>query len=229
MTGEIRTEESLTQMLTEMESMGEELYRILPSDMVESLYALSHSPELPPALKKRLDKILLKSGVSAPRESPLSYVISISPYTGCYRHIRVSADITLEELHNIIQEVFRFSNNQPYAFFMDGKIWSPKASYLCPEIWEGRSASDYRLRYIGLSKGLKFLYLYDFIKKWRIECRVLRELHQDTIGYGILRSKGDAPGPILEYHQNHDPSFDFEGYRDIDDGGCDEECDEPFW
>lgn len=63
-------------------------------------------------------------------EEPLSYVISISPYRGCYRHVRVCADITLDDLHNMIQEIFGFANDHLYAFFMDNKAWSDWDVYL---------------------------------------------------------------------------------------------------
>ncbi|MBQ9272765.1 MAG: plasmid pRiA4b ORF-3 family protein [Mogibacterium sp.] len=110
------------------------------------------------------------------QEAPLSYVISISPYTGCFRHIRVSADITLEELHNTIQDIFEFDNNHLYAFFMDDKAWSSRDAYFSPDNQEGRSAAKYRLRDIALFKGKKFLYLFDFGDEWRFECRVLRDI-----------------------------------------------------
>ena len=107
-------------------------------------------------------------------------MISVSPYTGCYRHIRVCADITLEELHNIIQDVFKFDNDHLYAFFMDDRAWSHWDAYFSPDNREGRSAANYRLRDIALFKGKKFLY-------------------QNTTGYQILRSKGAAPEQYPDY------------------------------
>ena len=123
-------EKGLTMMLTEIEAMGDELLRYLPEEVTESLSELSVTPGIPSALKERIDSLLRrldglgqdslgsgnnkrgkgtsrneKTGKGLSRaEEPLSYVISVSPYTGCYRHIRVCADITLEELHNIIQD-----------------------------------------------------------------------------------------------------------------------------
>ena len=141
-----------------------------------------------------------KSGKNRARaQAPLSYVISVSPYTGCYRHIRVSADITLEELHNIIQDVFAFNNDHLYAFFMDDKAWSHWDAYYSPDEQDGRSAADYRLRDIALFKGKKFLYLFDFGDEWRFECRILRAVTEDTTGYQVLRSKGDLPEQYPDY------------------------------
>ena len=149
-------------------------------------------------------------------EEPLSYVISVSPYTGCYRHIRVCADITLEELHNIIQDVFLFDNDHLYAFFMDDKAWSSRDAYFSPDNREGRSAANYRLRDIALFKGKKFLYLFDFGDEWCFECRILRAITENTTGYQILRSKGAAPEQYPDY------------FFDDEDDYEDDEDDDPF-
>jgi hypothetical protein len=148
-------------------------------------------------------------------EEPLSYVISVSPYTGCYRHIRVSADITLDELHNIIQDVFAFNNDHLYAFFMDNKAWSHWDAYFSPHEGEERSAADYRLRDLALYKGQKFLYLFDFGDEWRFECRILRAVTEDTNDYRILRSKGEAPEQYPDYFGDDD-EYDDE-YDEEDD------------
>ena len=149
-------------------------------------------------------------------EEPLSYVISVSPYTGCYRHIRVSADITLDELHNIIQDVFAFNNDHLYAFFMDNKAWSHWDAYFSPHEGEERSAADYRLRDLALYKGQKFLYLFDFGDEWRFECRILRAVTEDTNDYRILRSKGEAPEQYPDYFGDDD-EYDDDEYDEEDD------------
>ena len=142
-------------------------------------------------------------------------MISVSPYTGCYRHIRVSADITLDELHNIIQDVFEFNNDHLYAFFMDNKAWSHWDAYFSPHEGEERSAADYRLRDLALYKGQKFLYLFDFGDEWRFECRILRAVTEDTNDYRILRSKGEAPEQYPDYFGDDD-EYDDE-YDEEDD------------
>ena len=154
-------------------------------------------------------------------EEPLSYVISVSPYTGCYRHIRVCADITLEELHNIIQDVFKFDNDHLYAFFMDDKAWSSRDAYFSPDNREGRSAANYRLRDIALFKGKKFLYLFDFGDEWCFECRILRAITENTTGYQILRSKGAAPEQYPDYFFDDEDDYDEDDYEDDED-------DDPF-
>lgn len=195
-------ESDLSMMLSEMEAMGDRR-----STGGGGKSAASGS-------KKRNGQ---KTGKGRNRtEGPLSYVISVSPYTGCYRHICVSADITLDELHNIIQDVFAFNNDHLYAFFMDNKAWSHWDAYFSPHEGEERSAADYRLRDLALYKGQKFLYLFDFGDEWRFECRILRAVTEDTNDYRILRSKGEAPEQYPDYFGDDD-EYDDDEYDEEDD------------
>ena len=232
-------EKGLHMMLDEIESMEDELMLFVPEDITESLTELSRNPRVPSAMKERIGRLLQridrvrqdlpaessgKSGKSSRKtgksqkkaggrkrkaEEPLSYVISVSPYTGCYRHIRVSADITLDGLHEVIQDVFEFYNDHLYAFFMDNSAWSDRDAYFCPEDGEGRLTSDYRLRDLSLFKGKKFLYLFDYGDEWRFECRVLREEAGSREGYEILRSKGALP-------EQYRDDYDEDDYEDPD-------------
>ena len=236
-------EEEFTRMLAELEAMDDEFLRLLPKELTDSLSLISAAPFAPSAIKKRIDRLLdridtagsgpkssgrnsskeIKSGKGGRKggrskkaaEEPLSYVISISPYRGCYRHVRVCADITLDDLHNMIQEIFGFANDHLYAFFMDNRAWSDWDVYFSPDDDEGPSASDCRLRDAGLYKGKKFLYLFDFGDEWRFECRILRTVEENTDGYQILRSKGDAP-------DQYPDAWDEDDFYDDEEDG-------PFW
>ena len=55
---------------------------------------------------------------------PLSYVISVSLGKGCYRHIRISADMTFDDLSCAILDAFMFDNDHLHGFFMDNIFWS---------------------------------------------------------------------------------------------------------
>lgn len=232
-------EKGLHMMLDEIESMDDSLMLFVPEDITDSLAELSKDPSVPSSMKERIGRLLQRidmirqdfSGESSGRsstgrkktggsrkkagdrkrkgEEPLSYVISVSPYTGCYRHIRVSADITLDGLHEVIQDVFEFYNDHLYAFFMDNSAWSDRDAYFCPEDGEGRLTSDYRLRDLSLFKGKKFLYLFDYGDEWRFECRVLREEAGSREGYEILRSKGALP-------EQYRDDYDEDDYEDPD-------------
>ena len=123
----------------------------------------------------------------------ISYVISVSLGVACYRHMQISARATLADLHQAILREFRFDDDHLYAFFIDDRAWSDRdAFYKQPEPGE-RSAARFTLYEAGLTKGKKFLYLFDYGDEWRFECKVLRVLEEDTPVPRILKSKGKAP------------------------------------
>lgn len=123
-----------------------------------------------------------------------SYVISVSPYTGCYRHIRLSGNTYLSEFAAAILEVFEFDDDHLYAFFMDNKAWSHEdAYYRNPDDYSERSCDDVRLGDLHLEVGKKFLFLFDFGDEWRFQCKVLKVLQEETKGYQVVRGKGESP------------------------------------
>ena len=128
------------------------------------------------------------------RKSNLSYVLSVSVYAGCYRHIQISGNSTLQELHNAIQDAFQFDDDHAYGFFMDNKRWSDWDCYYSPGADDGyRSAGKCTLDQAGLCKGKKFLYLFDFGDEWTFQCKVLKVVEEDTPVPMILKSKGKSP------------------------------------
>ncbi len=224
-----RVDREFTRVLSELEAMDDRHLFSLPMDVKLFLSAVADEPWLSPSQKASVENLLsrMEGTGQGPRAGsrgragsgtkkkgrgrrkamePLSYVISISPYAGCYRHIRLSADNTLDDLHEIIQSVFRFDNDHLYAFFMDNRKWSRTAAYFSPHYDAGPCAADFLLRDFSLSRGQKFLYLFDFGDEWTFSCRVLRVLEEDTRDFDILRSKGDVPG------QYPDDGFDVEFY-----------------
>lgn len=131
---------------------------------------------------------------------PLSYVVSVSLGTGCYRHIRIDADDTLDELSEAILDAFEFDNDHLHAFFMDNQAWSqnPAACY-----WQepdedmmdnvNPATDEITLRELGLTAGQKFKYVFDYGDDWRFSCRVLKALEEHTDMPQVMRSVGDAP------------------------------------
>lgn len=41
--------------------------------------------------------------------------------------------------------------------------------------------------------GSQFTYVFDFGEKWRFQCKVLRELEEDTKTPVVIREVGEAP------------------------------------
>lgn len=125
-----------------------------------------------------------------------SYVISVSLMKGCYRHILVPRDYTLEELSDAILVAFGFEDDHAHAFFMDDRAWSSADCYYADyvdEEGELRHTSDYRLSDVLTMKGQKFKYLFDFGDEWVFQCKLLREDDEPTEAALLLRAVGEAP------------------------------------
>lgn len=123
-----------------------------------------------------------------------SYVISVSIATGCYRHIQISASASLFMLHQVILKVFEFEDEHMHAFFMDNKRWSDWDCFVSSKSEPtDRLTKRYSLQKAGLTKGKKFLYLFDFGDEWVFQCKVLRELEDQTDVPCVIRCVGEAP------------------------------------
>jgi len=132
-----------------------------------------------------------------------SYVISVSLGTGCYRHIQISASATLYKLHQAILNAFEFDDDHMHAFFMDNKRWSQWDCYVSSKSEPAdRLSKRYSLQKAGLAKGKKFLYLFDFGDEWVFQCKVLREMDEETDIPGVIRSVGEAPDQYPNYEED---------------------------
>lgn len=132
-------------------------------------------------------------------EKPSAYVISVTLMKGCYRHIKIAAEATLNQLSSAILDAFYFDDDHAHAFFMDNRAWSDADSYTMDfedmedEDEAQRHTCDYTLRGAGLLKDSKFLYIFDFGDEWRFQCRVLKTLEETVETPEILRSVGTPP------------------------------------
>ena len=137
-----------------------------------------------------------------------SYVISVSAGTGCYRHIQISKTATLHKLHKAIINAFDFEDDHEYAFFMDNKYWSGYAAFFSSKMrGDERLTKSYKLERLNLSKGDPFKYVFDFGNEWRFQCKILRELEEQTDIPGVIRRVGESPEQY--------PKFDEEWMEDL--------------
>lgn len=128
------------------------------------------------------------------QKSGQSCVISVSLGQGCYRHIQISCDSLLSDLHTAIIDAFEFDDDHAHAFFMDNKKWSRRESYYSEGMESNRqSTSRNRLFEAGIYKGKAFKYLFDFGDEWLFQCKVLRMIQGETPYPMVVRSKGKAP------------------------------------
>lgn len=134
-----------------------------------------------------------------------SFVISVSLGTGCYRHIQISANATLYKLHQAILKAFEFEDDHEHAFFMDNHVWSSADAYFSSKAESGdRLTKKYTLKKLQLAKGQKFKYVFDFGDEWEFQCKVLRELEEDTKTPLVIRSVGESPEQYPEWEEYED-------------------------
>lgn len=182
-----------------------EKLREVPEEMVAQMKLMAEMGVLSRETEERLNEIF---GPVTPKSSKIrefepkakrapskeTYVISVSIRTGCYRHIRISGKETLLTLHEAIQKAFGFDDDHAYVFFMDNVRWSREDCYYAEGVGEGQpTVSQKRLDELGLEKGTKFKYLFDFGDEWQFQCKVLRVLEKETERFDIIKTVGDAP------------------------------------
>jgi hypothetical protein len=127
-------------------------------------------------------------------DSALSYVISVSAGTGCYRHIRIAAKDTLYDLHAAILNAFDFKDDQAHVFFMDNILWNEKDSYRSNYPRKNkRETRNIPLESLALYVGMLFKYVFDFGEPWIFQCKVLRSLDEAVSAPSVIRRQGESP------------------------------------
>lgn len=144
-----------------------------------------------------------------------SYIISVSAGKGCYRHIQINQSETLYKLHQAIISAFEFDDDHCHAFFMDNKYWGHGDTYFSTKSRStDRLTKSYRLERLGLEKGCRFKYLFDFGDEWWFQCKVLRAVEERTDIPKVIRSVGEPPVQYPE--EEWDDEEDWEG-EEVDD------------
>lgn len=200
-------DERLLEMVKDILNMDDEYLADMPSEIFDRLKELTESETLPADLAFELRaKLGLKTKNTQKIRSALSdksYVISVSLQTGCYRHIRISADSTLEELSIAILDAFEFDNDHAHAFFMDNSLWSRRNGYFMRGMGNGSECAtdECTLEQSGISPGQKFLYLFDFGDEWVFRCKMLRTEDTPSAEPTVIRRKGVPPSQYPEWDE----------------------------
>lgn len=128
------------------------------------------------------------------------YVFKVVYKRGIWRRIRLSSAHTLRHLHEAIQEAYCFDDDHLYAFFMDGKPWAGKA-YWSPDNDRPPYTDKAAIGRLGLKRGQKFLYLFDFGDEWRFDVQVEKILQSDMppVRPAVIESRGEAPEQYPEF------------------------------
>ena len=144
-----------------------------------------------------------------------SLVLSVSAGTGCYRHIQISEDATLEKLSSTILLSVGFYDDHLHSFFMNNRPWDEDAEFTSSRAgMDGsRGFSDkVKLSKFHLQKGDKFLYIFDFGDDWRFQIKVLRVIDASTKTPSILKSVG-----IIYQYGDEEDDWDQEDDWDEDE------------
>ena len=114
---------------------------------------------------------------------------------GVWRNINISHRHYLTELHLAIQKAFNFDNDHLYSFYIGGKRKTGK-EICCAEIeGEGKTANEIMISDLGLFRGQKIFYLFDFGDEWWFDIKLLKidkELAHPIYPL-IVDSKGESP------------------------------------
>ena len=185
----------------------------LPDILANQLLTLADFGVLSEGLSKKIRKIFASrkkkdGGKKKKKNSAMpeqSYVISVSLYAGCYRHIQISSKKTLLDLHQAILDAFEFCDeDHEHAFFMDNVRWSQDECYFSRSMEGEKNTGDYKLEEMELEPGKKFKYLFDFGDEWMFQCRVLSVLEEKTPKTLVKRRKGAAPEQYPDWEDGED-------------------------
>lgn len=122
-----------------------------------------------------------------------SFVLSVSLGTGLYRHIRISAAATFEELHEGILDAYGFVDDHLHMFTLRGVGLFRDMEIFSRYMEDAELTTDAYILGQILAEDMKFKYLFDFGDNWEFTIKVL---HLDDVPCDelqIIRSKGEAP------------------------------------
>ncbi len=129
------------------------------------------------------------------------YTFKVSLSKKLWRKISVSHKHSLSDLHMAIQETFDFDNDHLYAFYVGGSRRTGKAIYCAYAESEGSTAEETTIADLGLFKGQKLLYLFDFGDEWKFDIQLLSidKNSVPPIKPIIVETKGESPEQYYDW------------------------------
>ena len=136
------------------------------------------------------------------------YPINPNPPTGTFwfrvdlpnhqasRTIAVPAILTLDDLHTMIQDGFKFANDHLYNFYLNWRNPYNGECYSSPvDDWsEHPSADTVTLAQLNLYEGQRLLYVFDLADRWNFFITVVRHLPDDKSDKArVVEKTGKAP------------------------------------
>lgn len=110
----------------------------------------------------------VKADLNIDRSGVYTFKVSLSGNKKIWRKIRLSHRHDLDTLHMAIQEAFDFDNDHLYAFYLGGGSPRHATPIYCPYMIEESELTvlDFAIEDLGLVKGQRFYYLFDFGDSW---------------------------------------------------------------
>jgi hypothetical protein len=135
------------------------------------------------------------------------YILKVSfrDHPEIFRTIKTATDNTLVELHEAIQASIGWANDHMYAFYMSGRPGDQETEYYpdYPEAdWPAHPGKDAKVvlvgsQALGLRKGSKFLYFFDFGDSHCFDVEVQDIIEDDPLSRKdlpkVIARKGKAP------------------------------------
>ncbi len=106
-----------------------------------------------------------------------------------WRQLRVPTQLSLEKLHRVLQVAFGWNDSHLHEFVVGKTVYGPPS-----KTSEAENEKKVHLDDLGLKKGKKLSYRYDFGDGWRVEVAVTKLLTSGPSTCECLG--GERAGPI---------------------------------
>ncbi len=123
------------------------------------------------------------------------YHFKVSLSKTLWRKIKISSKDTFGNLHTAIQRAFEFDDDHLYAFYINGNRRTGKPIY-CGYAQEGGPvAEETTFEDVGLFKGQKLSYLFDFGDMWEFNLELIEIDKEEPLPLHpiITEVKGESP------------------------------------
>jgi hypothetical protein len=132
-------------------------------------------------------------------------------FHGVSRDVAVRSDQKLTDLHAVLQEAFDWEDDHLYSFWLSGRFWDRKGrEYTYPfEIEPPARSAATRLDRLGLERGQKIAYLFDYGDEWRVmlTLREIRAAADEPLPL-VIASRGQAPPQYPDYDDEDEEPMD---------------------
>lgn len=204
------------QGLVELTAHAEPEVRALAVTRLDAGYA-HRGNELPAPIKATFERIAVEEKEQAPRlmawralrdrdlrpanaapVGALDFEVRLVHGPKASRTLRVKSTQALDELHYAVQDAFEWDADHLYSFFLDADRLDPSTRIDAPEAEEDEAvlaASEVEVGSLGLAKGDRILYLFDYGDEHVFTLTVVEVHAKAPAGKlpAVLKTVGKAP------------------------------------